>query len=173
MTTFNFADRFISNGQVSTTEPAERPLDKPVDTCTPLTASSSVISKVIERYSQNTADAQGEHVIHYYQWKDYFQYGCAACSLPRFQIVDQVTRLPVNESIWLDQDLNIRIKTHSGLRFRGLLKAYFDKNVDYSCYSINTEPQFIELDFEICGLENVYTVDPSTAASYKFLMGID
>lgn len=172
MTTFNFADRFISNGQVSTTDPADRPLDKPVETCAPMTASSNGISEVIERYSQNTADVQGEHVIPYYKWKDLFQYGCAACSLPRFAIVDSA-HLPVNASIWLDQDHNLRIKTHSGLRFKGFLKAYFDKNVDYSCYSINTEPKFVALDFEICGLENVYAVDPNAALNYKFLMGVD
>lgn len=43
MTTLNFADRFISNGLVSTTIPADRPLDKPVATCTPMTASAGVI----------------------------------------------------------------------------------------------------------------------------------
>jgi len=138
-----------------------------------LSASSQVISRVIDRYSTNVfntaagAEMPNVHRVDFYKWRDLFKNGCGSCQ-PRFQIVSS-DKVQFNAPIWFDAEHNLLIKTTEGLRVKGYIKVFF---ADKHCERIS-EPVYVPFKFEICGQERVSVVEPTTSLSQKFMMGID
>ena len=136
-----------------------------------MSASTEVISRVIERYSTNVFNEAESlpnvHRIDFFSWRDLFKNACSACR-PAFEIVN-ADKVKAAAPIWLDANNNILIKTTEGLRFHGFVKVYFPGT---QCQRIS-EPVYIPLKFEICGQERVGVVDTASTLTQKFVMGID
>jgi len=136
-----------------------------------MSASTEVISRVIERYSTNVFNEANSlpnvHRIDFYRWRDLFKNACKACQ-PRYEIVN-ADKVKAAAPIWLDASNNILIKTTEGLRFKGFVKVSFPSK---HCQRISG-PVYIPLKFEICGQERVSVVDSASSLTQKFVMGID
>jgi len=104
---------------------------------------------VIPRFSSNTKGEKYIHTIPHYKWKDHFKNKCNACK-PTFTVVESLTSESRSSAVFVDRDLNIRIRTEKGLQFNGYLKAHYP--TDLSCQRIN-KPVYLKLNFEICGFE--------------------
>lgn len=99
-------------------------------------ASSTAITKVLDRFASNSRNEKNMYTIYSFEWKRLFKFGCAVCNNPSFKIVDARGR-DTKDSVKVDKYGNIKVGTQSGMKFNGYLRAYFDKETDPACYIIN------------------------------------